>query len=409
MVRVATDSTPYEPSAISGGREASDTGPTEEQHVVLTDSSDHYQRPPPRPSLPNLESIKSDPGYKALDPKAQDQVQKQLLQFAHFPKERAEIGRLYHTAGFDKLSPDEQTRLIKLQGDQMLKNVRSADKDPSNRALTDDLQKVVSGWNKNGTPADERDATLKRLEANPSDPSVRRTAIDDANRTPTQRAFGKNAEQIAQQVNGRFGFANQGQNVGANDKFWDIDRTTGQISVKAGVKPSDAVKDFLAHPEQYQLECGGAQKMIEAAALMKTYGDDDKFNAVCAKHGGLIVGQKTTTGVVADLLKPVRQAQNFDPNLTPPLTRADDPTQPSWLGQNMRPGDSIYFKNPAAGAGSPFQGENCIYLGNGKFFAHGFGKDSIMSETEIVAHLKAHGGGTVLRTEEAYRPDPDAL
>lgn len=243
--------------------------------------------------------------------------------------------------------------------------------------------------------------TLKALDANVNGSAAQ------------QKAYEKNVKDTAQELSGKkVPFASSQSGVKFNDKFWE--KTSDGFRVKDGVKPSDAMKDYLANPSAYCLDCAMSSKMLTSAAAMRTVGAE-KFDAAAAKHGGLDVSFGEYKGLHKGTQSMVREDPKASASTVPP--KSEPMGMDSWVRNNEKPGDAVYFRNPQAFEGAKragWGGENAIALGmNDKgeqlYFAHGVRPDrSIVTEQEIVDKLKTvtpNNAGKVERMDEIYRPD----
>ncbi|MFO0722605.1 MAG: hypothetical protein U1E65_02400 [Myxococcota bacterium] len=239
-----------------------------------------------------------------------------------------------------------------------------------------------------------------------------------APKTPAQQqaSFEANIGDVARKIDGKVGFArNQGE-VRFNDQFWM--KTPDGIAPKPGVKPSDAMADYVANPSKYALDCAQDSKMLHAAAANQSLGAD-KFNELTAKHGGLDISFGDYKGFSKDLIgdKALRERPNEDPKQMPAQSLPGD--KDSWVRKNEKPGDAVYFNNPdvtPAGRAGGFRGENAVYIGNNEkgehlYFAHGMKQgQSIMTEKEIADLLAPHStSGFVTRMDEISRPNVNRL
>lgn len=162
-----------------------------------------------------------------------------------------------------------------------------------------------------------------------------------------------------------------------NEDFWD--RTDeGGFSLKAGVKPSDAIRDIFRNTRRYATECATAMVMIFYKAALDMY-SDGLFNKLFPEIY-LMNWQHT------DELMNVYTHRDV---------------------KDFLPGDCRYFKNPDVNPLTPeWQGENTIDLGNGKYYGHGIG---VSGEEGIIRALNMNrisGSETsayLLKT--ATRPD----
>ena len=140
-----------------------------------------------------------------------------------------------------------------------------------------------------------------------------------------------------------------------NQDYWN--RTDeGGFSLKAGVKPSNAIKDIYKNTSRYGTECATAMIIIFYKAALDIY-SEALFNELFPKiylmnwqHADNLLGVATYRDVVDYL-----------------------------------PGDCRYFKNPDVNPLTPeWQGENTIDLSDGSYYGHGIG---IKREEGIISTL----------------------
>ncbi|MCR4434798.1 MAG: protein-glutamine gamma-glutamyltransferase [Clostridiales bacterium] len=156
-----------------------------------------------------------------------------------------------------------------------------------------------------------------------------------------------------------------------NPDFWD--RTNdGGFLLKKGVNPSDAIKDIYVHSSKYGTECATAMVIVYYKAVLDVF-PEELFNRLFPE-----IYLMNWSHLDRDL-----GIREYGP------------------GEDDLPGDGMYFKNPDVNPLTPeWQGENVIYLGNGKYYGHGIG---ISDEKEIIRALNDNriSGSTV----SAYRLD----
>ncbi len=142
----------------------------------------------------------------------------------------------------------------------------------------------------------------------------------------------------------------------ANPAFFTVDKPTGTFKLKPGVKPSDAVKDIFANPDKYKFECATAMVIVYYKAMLETLGPKD-FDRIA---GDLEIG-------------PWNYENDLARNLQISGTQAD--AGPDFQA-SLRTGDYSYINTPDVSDDARrrgWQGENVIYLGNGKYYGHPFG------------------------------------
>ncbi len=143
-----------------------------------------------------------------------------------------------------------------------------------------------------------------------------------------------------------------------NPDFWD--RTEeGGFSLKAGIKPSDAILDIYARGRRYGTECATAIVIVYYKAVLDSYKPelfDQSFPGIYLMNW-----------------------QHVNQHLGVATQR--DPGE-------YFPGDCRYFANPDVDPLTPeWQGENAIDLGTGQYYGHGIG---IMNADGIIAALNAN-------------------
>ena len=142
-----------------------------------------------------------------------------------------------------------------------------------------------------------------------------------------------------------------------NDEFWKVG-AGGVMTLKPGVKPSDAVRDIVENGDEYGFECATGLVATYYVAMLDLLGPAD-FDRVA---DDVRMGPWKMDNDMRRLLV------TSNPN---PGSTYDE------LGDHaLEPGFYYYFKNwdvtdDARERG--WQGENVIYLGDGKFYGHGIG------------------------------------
>jgi protein-glutamine gamma-glutamyltransferase len=163
-----------------------------------------------------------------------------------------------------------------------------------------------------------------------------------------------------------------------NKDMWDSVDSNGTFKPKAGVKPSDAVTDIFNNPDKYKFECATGMVIVYYKAMLEMMGPDH-FNQVMGNNLKIGPWQYEST---------LSGALNY--------TGSGDQDATDARVKNLLPGDYTYFKNwdvsDEAKAGG-WQGENVIYLGDGKYFGHPFG---VTTGDHIVEYLNQNRktGGT---------------
>jgi protein-glutamine gamma-glutamyltransferase len=148
-------------------------------------------------------------------------------------------------------------------------------------------------------------------------------------------------------------------------------------------KPSEALNDIFKNGSQYAFECATAMMVIYHKAILDHVGAD-AFDQMFTEPRNLAFFRWSIEDDDYSDIKKLKMK---------PMP--------------LHPGSHYYFKNPDASAeNSAFGGENVIYLGDGKYYAHGIhGADGtyIVTEQEIthtLAALRRRGA-----TEKPYRVD----
>ncbi len=173
-----------------------------------------------------------------------------------------------------------------------------------------------------------------------------------------------------------------------------------------GKEASDAIEAIFAPGADSRLECQSMTVAVEYYSLLKGLGKT-KFNALFPGGVGLEISARLSTGAHPTFYGSSRLYKKIA------LSSKSE----------ILPGDWVYFKNFSdyltKHPGGAWQGENAIYMGDGKY--RGFGVSS-MSETDMnaelvrvyniglpvadqkmVASLLAAGGGLLLNP--VFRPD----
>ncbi|QUW21456.1 protein-glutamine gamma-glutamyltransferase [Sporosarcina sp. Marseille-Q4063] len=132
------------------------------------------------------------------------------------------------------------------------------------------------------------------------------------------------------------------KNSRCNPGYWIL-TNVGGFQLRAGVKPSDAIRDIYMNSSRYAFECATAMVIIYYHAFLNLIGDD-LFNQLFQDiylyswHADSDLGLK------------------------------------AYHTRDFIPGDVVYFNNPDFDPKRPqWRGENAVVLGDGTYFGHGFG------------------------------------
>jgi protein-glutamine gamma-glutamyltransferase len=131
--------------------------------------------------------------------------------------------------------------------------------------------------------------------------------------------------------------------------------------------PHKALEDIFKRGSEYTFECATAITIVHYKAMLDLLGPKD-FDRICSD---LRIG----AWVNEDHLHRYKSITGSAVDATPDRRASLDV------------GDYGYFKNwdvSEAGFAAGWQGENVIYLGDGRFYGHPFG---VTTEDEIVASL----------------------
>ncbi|MHC4831130.1 MAG: peptidoglycan-binding protein [Planctomycetota bacterium] len=154
----------------------------------------------------------------------------------------------------------------------------------------------------------------------------------------------------------------------ANEDFFTMERG-GVFKLKPGTNPSDAIDDIFANPDEYGFECATAMVIVYYKAMKDMIGDKD-FDAIM---GDLKIGPWVNERDLDSIQSVSGSGQ----------TESDGTHKP-------KPGEYRYIRNwdvSKKGKAAGWQGENVIYMGNGKYYGHPFGE---ASADAIVSHLNGH-------------------
>lgn len=130
-----------------------------------------------------------------------------------------------------------------------------------------------------------------------------------------------------------------------NPEYWQRNRDGG-FQLKAGAKPSAAIRDIFQNGSKYATECATALLILYYGALLKLYPEerfDRNFRRIELMNWHRIDPLLQEVGYI-------RRVKDF------------------------LPGDRRYFENPDVDPLTPeWQGENVIDLGDGSYYGHGIG------------------------------------
>lgn len=162
------------------------------------------------------------------------------------------------------------------------------------------------------------------------------------------------------------------KNHKANPDFWNVD-ASGTLTLKPGIKASDAINDMLSNNGKYGYECATGLVATYYVAMLDLLGPKD-FDRVASD---LRIGPWDMENDLERLMKETHPDGGW--NAEVPLKNPD----------KLLPGGYYYFRNwdvtdEARARG--WQGENVIYLGGGKFYGHGIG---LGPGSDFVTKLKA--------------------
>jgi protein-glutamine gamma-glutamyltransferase len=155
-------------------------------------------------------------------------------------------------------------------------------------------------------------------------------------------------------------------------------RGAAGIQVKNGKKPSDGIDEIFAKPKKATFDCSSATMLIAHKAMKEVYG---------AAQYDTKIKRLEIDGF------------EVDPDLRARYGHDKVP---------IRPGDRVLFYNPDA-AQQAWERENTIYLGGGKYFAHGLVDPKNRNGAKIYTEAKLIELLNGLRrdnaTQSAYKDD----
>jgi hypothetical protein len=240
----------------------------------------------------------------------------------------------------------------------------------------------------------------------------------------------KSAAEEMDKVKGRLGFS---WNTKFNGRYWRSmggdaaayklrARESSSEDPSSGVEdgepvnPSEAVFDVLHNPNKYSIECATALKFILYIALIKNAGSS-RFNAE-AKRTPLVIGAKSYESILAKVMKRGfgRSAEDSEfPGLAsddcsdaggksvPCDNKAETRNDDAFAASTFKPGDGVYIVNLKTDS-TAWQGENTLWVGDGKAFGYPFGLDTAPN---IEKMLKVHWiRGAMLADVKGVRNGP---
>ena len=163
----------------------------------------------------------------------------------------------------------------------------------------------------------------------------------------------------------------------ANADFWTVG-VGGTLELKPGVKPSEALEDIAQNPSKYGYECATGLVVVYYQAILDLIGPED-FDRIASD---LILGPWQMEDSLASLMV------NRHP-------KPGQGTETDLGDHTLVPGNYYYFRNwdvtdEARARG--WQGENVIYLGEGRFYGHGIGLgDADMFVGKLSSEMKPGG------------------
>jgi hypothetical protein len=163
----------------------------------------------------------------------------------------------------------------------------------------------------------------------------------------------------------------------ANADVWTVG-AGGTLELKPGVKPSEALEDIAKNPSKYGYECATGLVVVYYQAILDLIGPED-FDRIASD---LIVGPWQMEDSLASLMV------NRHP-------KPGQGTETDLGDHTLVPGNYYYFRNwdvtdEARARG--WQGENVIYLGEGRFYGHGIGLgDGSMFVGKLAGEMKPGG------------------
>jgi len=148
------------------------------------------------------------------------------------------------------------------------------------------------------------------------------------------------------------------KNHKANPDFWNVD-SYGTLTLKPGVKASDAMNDMITNGSKYGFECATGLVVVYYQAALD------------------LIGPKDFDRAMSDLrIGPWEFENDLEPMIINSHPNPGKGVETELGDKQLTPGQYYYFRNwdvtdEAKARG--WQGENVIYLGEGKFCGHGIG------------------------------------
>jgi len=131
------------------------------------------------------------------------------------------------------------------------------------------------------------------------------------------------------------------------------------LKLKAGKSAAEGVDEWFFGTGERKSDCATAVVLIQHEALINT------LTGFFGKKKGMALFDENTP----------KKVNNVRPDFVLKGGKSTEARGYSnWkekVTDNVIPGDSVYFSNP--GGTDPWEGENAIYLGVEKYFAHGIG------------------------------------
>ncbi|KMW56392.1 hypothetical protein AIOL_001344 [Candidatus Rhodobacter oscarellae] len=165
-------------------------------------------------------------------------------------------------------------------------------------------------------------------------------------------------------------------NVTEDNAYWENEGDG--MKIRDGVKPSDAVKDMFANPDEYSFECASSVVALSLKAQLEVLGED-RFNEVY--ENGLVINGWEDSAISGAEVN--RRAEPGETILGKETVNGDLAPFSFDRGDELIPGD-IYYFDQAGDASSYYQGWNVIYLGETDDGKHRFWTMEGIEEVELV-------------------------